>query len=146
LEEVVLAELAPYVTGEDGNVAIEGPPIMLKPRAALILSLVIHELMTTAAKYGALSVDSGRIAVNWTIAGSGPRRLELSWIEQGGPKIGSMARHGFGTELIERGISFELQGQGKLDVVDGALHCTISVPADPEHLAFASAPSMSKLR
>jgi two-component sensor histidine kinase len=102
--------------------------------------LVVHELATNAAKYGALSTPEGRVEVAWTIAGDRPTRLELSWTERGGPKIDRLPRHGFGTELIERGIRFELQGEAKLGVVDGGLHCRIVVPANPQHITFGPPP------
>jgi chemotaxis family two-component system sensor kinase Cph1 len=111
---------------------------MLKPQAALFLALVIHELSTNAAKYGALSVTGGRVEVAWTAAGDHPSRLELSWIEHGGPEIHQLPGHGFGTELIQRGVRFELQGEASLETVDGNLHCKIVIPADPKYLIFAS--------
>jgi chemotaxis family two-component system sensor kinase Cph1 len=113
---------------------------MLKPQAALFLALVIHELTTNAAKYGALSAAGGRIEIAWTIAGNRPSRLELTWTEQGGPKIEVLPRSGFGTELIERGIRFELQGEAKLEVVGGGLRCRIVIPGNPEYMTFGSLP------
>jgi two-component system CheB/CheR fusion protein len=74
LREVILSELAPHVTG-DGAITVNGPVVMLKPQAALFLALVIHELATNAAKYGALSTPEGRVEVAWTIAGDRPSRL-----------------------------------------------------------------------
>jgi len=140
LRELVLAELAPHTTGDEANVEVNGPPVMLKPQAALFLALVIHELTTNAAKYGALSAAGGRIEIAWTIAGNRPSRLELTWTEQGGPKIEELPRSGFGTELIERGIRFELQGEAKLEVVGGGLRCRIVIPANPEYMTFGSSP------
>jgi two-component system CheB/CheR fusion protein len=140
LRELVLAELAPHTTGDEANVEVNGPPVMLKPQAALFLALVIHELTTNAAKYGALSAGGGRIEIAWTIAGNRPSRLELTWTEQGGPKIEDLPRSGFGTELIERGIRFELQGEAKLEVVGGGLRCRIVIPANPEYMTFGSSP------
>jgi two-component system, chemotaxis family, CheB/CheR fusion protein len=145
LRDSVLAELAPHATGDEANVRIDGLPVMLKPRAALFLSLVLHELSTNAAKYGALSVEGGRVEVIWRIAGDDPPRLELEWIEHGGPKIDRLPKRGFGTELIERGIPFELQGEAKLEAVDGAFHCRIFIPANPEHLTFGSAPNILRM-
>jgi two-component system CheB/CheR fusion protein len=111
---------------------------MLKPQAALFLALAVHELATNAAKYGALSTPGGAVDVTWTIAGNEPGRLELTWTERGGPKVDGVPTRGFGTELIERGIRFELQGEAKLGVVDGGLQCRIVIPANPQHLVFGS--------
>jgi len=133
---LILAELAPHTAGDRSNVTVTGPPVMLKPQATLLLALVIHELSTNAAKYGALSVAGGRVDVAWAIASDRPPRLALTWVEHGGPETNGLAKRGFGTELIERGIRFELQGEAKLETVDGALHCRIIIPAEPQYLAF----------
>ena len=141
LRDLILAELAPLAVGDGANVKVSGPPVLLKPPAALFLSMVFHELSTNAAKYGAMSVADGGVETSWGINGDVPPRLELVWAEQGGPKIEKLPKRGFGTELIERGVPFELQGEAKLEVVDGALQCRISAPASPDLLTFASAPS-----
>jgi two-component system, chemotaxis family, CheB/CheR fusion protein len=134
LREVISTELAPY----GAHVTVNGPQFMLKPQTALFLALVFHELATNAAKYGALSTPAGRVEIAWMIVRDPPSRLELSWIEQGGPEIDRLASHGFGTELIDRGIRFELQGEAELGFVDGSLDCRIVVPADPKYISFAS--------
>ena len=140
LRELILTELAPHTADDSANVTVDRPTVMLKPQAAVFLALVIHELATNAAKYGALSVAGGRVDVAWTIAGDQPTRLELTWAEQDGPKIDELPKRGFGTELIERGIRFELQGEAKLDVVDGGLHCRIVIPGHPQYMTFGSPP------
>jgi two-component system CheB/CheR fusion protein len=139
LRDVVAAELAPHMTGE--GVSINGPPILLKPQAALLLTLVMHELSTNAAKYGALTVSEGRIEIDWRIAGDRAPSLELTWRESGGPQIQDLPKRGFGTELIERGIRFELRGEAKLEAVNGGLYCRIVIPANPEYFTFGSAPN-----
>ena len=111
---------------------------MLKPNAALFVTLALHELSTNAAKYGALSVPEGRVAVSWIITGDQPPQLEIDWQEEGGPKIDGLRGAGFGTELIARGIRFELQGEAKLETVNGGLHCRIVIPADPHNLTYRS--------
>jgi two-component system, chemotaxis family, CheB/CheR fusion protein len=83
-----------------------------------------------------LSVAGGRVDVAWTIR-DGPTRLELTWTEPGGPKLPT---RGFGTELIERGIRFELQGEAKLGAVDGGLYCRIVILANPQFITFGSPP------
>jgi len=62
----------------------------------------------------------------------------LIWAEQGGRKVEDLARRGFGTELIERGIRFEVQGKAEIGVVDGGLHCRIVIPENPQYIAFGS--------
>jgi two-component sensor histidine kinase len=139
LRELILAELSPHDVGRGDILLISGPPVMLKPQAALFLTLALHELSTNAAKYGALSVAGGRVGVSWGIKGDQPPRLEISWREEGGPKIDGLGARGFGMELIERGIRFELQGEAKLEMVNGGLHCRIVVPANPQNLTLRSA-------
>jgi two-component system, chemotaxis family, CheB/CheR fusion protein len=143
LRELVMRELAPHLAGDGSNAGVNGPPIMLKPQAALLLALVMHELTTNAAKYGALSTPGGRVNVAWAITGGSPRHLELTWTEQGGAQIGDLPKRGFGTELIERGIRFELEGEAELGVVDGGLHCRIVIPADPRYMTLRASPGRS---
>lgn len=140
LRELVMRELAPHISGDGGNAGVNGPPVMLKPQAALLLALVIHELTTNAAKYGALSTPGGGVTVAWTIFEGGARQLEFTWTEQGGPKIDGLSKRGFGTELIERGIRFELEGDAELSVVQGGLHCRIVIPANPKYLTVGASP------
>jgi two-component sensor histidine kinase len=134
LQEVVLGELAPHILDDGSNATVNGPPVMLKPQAALLLALVIHELVTNAAKYGALSAPGGCVQLTWSITGGGAQHLELMWAERGGPKIDDLPKRGFGTELIERGIRFELQGETEIGVVDDGLHCRMVIPVNPQHI------------
>jgi two-component system CheB/CheR fusion protein len=113
---------------------VNGPPVLLKPQAALLLALVLHELVTNAAKYGALSVPEGRVKVSWAITEGDPQHLELIWTERGGPKIDNPPKRGFGTELIERGVRFELEGETEIGVADGGLHSRIVIPVNPQHI------------
>jgi two-component system CheB/CheR fusion protein len=138
LRDVIRTELAPHLAADDANLTMDGPPVLLKPQAALLMALVMHELTTNAVKYGALSVAGGRVDIVWKIAASSPPRLELTWTEEGGPPVEALGRRGFGTELIERGIRFELQGDAKLEAVGGRLQCRMMIPADPQRLVFGT--------
>ncbi|WP_134499658.1 hypothetical protein [Microvirga pakistanensis] len=111
---------------------ITGPTVRLNPKAAETLALVIHELATNAMKYGALSTDRGRITVEWGIERpDGEPRLVLRWIETGVRLSGERPqRRGFGTELIERMLAYELDGMASLAFTPGGLHCIISLPVD----------------
>ncbi|HEX6012976.1 MAG TPA: PAS domain S-box protein, partial [Geminicoccaceae bacterium] len=110
LRELVAAELAPY----DGRVATEGPDVVLCPKTALSLGLVLHELATNALKHGALAAPGGRVAVRWTTADRG-RTLRLSWREAGGPEVVPPARRGFGSLLLERSVAHDLGGAARLE-------------------------------
>lgn len=94
LRTMLLQEFAPY--GER-QVDARGPQIEVEPEAARHLVLLFHELVTNAAKYGALSSPSGRILVRWHHHGSG---LILTWKEVGGPRVQAPTAHGFGSQLI----------------------------------------------
>ena len=141
LRTLLLAELAPHTAGDGGNVTVNGPPVLLKPRAALFLTLVLHELSTNAAKHGALSASAaqGHVDIAWRLVEARPRRLELTWQETGGPASDQPAKRGFGTELIERGVRFELQGEAKLELTEGHLDCTILIPENPEYFTVGGA-------
>jgi two-component system CheB/CheR fusion protein len=111
---------------------ITGPKVRLKPKAAETIALVIHELATNAMKYGALAVDQGRITIEWGVDRiDGERRLVFRWIETGVRLSGEKPqRRGFGTELIERTLAYELDGTASLEFRPGGLHCIISLPGD----------------
>ena len=81
LWEILSTELGPY---ETSRVAIEGPAALLSPRLAMTMALLIHELATNSAKYGALSNATGRVAISWSLSGV---RLNLEWRERGGPIV-----------------------------------------------------------
>lgn len=98
IDDVVNNALAPHVGTVTNRVSVKGDPIILPPQAVLALSLVIHELATNATKYGALSNDSGHINIHWRET---LQRVELTWREQGGPRVIRPSRTGFGSRLIQ---------------------------------------------
>lgn len=125
LSTIASHELAPYAERPEGRVAIAGPPVMLEPNTAQAIAITLHELATNAAKYGALSAASGRLAVNWTHQADGP--LRLHWSETGGPTIEAPpTRKGFGGRIIERMIA-QLKGTTKFDWRPEGVVCEITV-------------------
>jgi two-component sensor histidine kinase len=103
--------------------------VRLPPSLVLALGLAFHELATNAAKYGALSREGGRVAVSWSwLAGGSDRRLRLCWLESGGPPVHPPQRKGFGSRLLERGLSHELEGAVRLDYRSAGLFCEIEMP------------------
>lgn len=84
---------------------ISGPEIVLGPRSTLSLSLLLHELATNALKYGALSTEKGRVAIGWRVETTQQEELVLEWVERGGPAPTEPDRQGFGSRLIEMGLS-----------------------------------------
>lgn len=129
LEYLVVEELLAYDAREGEQMRVSGPKVRFRPKAAETFALAIHELATNALKYGALSQPSGRIEVSWRIDESTePAQLMFEWREQGGPKVPPPPRKGFGTELIERTLAFELKGRTTMAFNSGGLQCTISIP------------------
>jgi PAS domain S-box-containing protein len=132
LEAVLAGALAIHDDGEPDRIRLSGPPIEVGPKAALSLSLMIHELATNAAKYGAFSVPGGRVAVEWTIEdGSGPDALvRMIWTERGGPPVAVPTRKGFGSRLIERGLSGAVGGETRTDYAPDGVVCRITAPLE----------------
>jgi PAS domain S-box-containing protein len=119
---------------------VEGPHIMISPKAALSLAMVIHELATNASKYGALSVSRGRVHVHWEEESlSSGSQLDLTWEERGGPAVLPPARRGFGTGLIERQIAIEFGGSASLDFRPSGLVCRIRLVRAPGSQAWKTA-------
>jgi len=109
------------------QVALSGPPVRLGPNAAVTLNMVFHELATNAAKYGALSIPEGRIDVTWATA-SGRDAIVIDWRESRGPPVAEPGRRGFGSRLIERGLTREMGGEAQMDFLPAGLHCHIVLP------------------
>src|SRR5262245_40187799 len=101
ITELVHHQLAPYTTA--ANTTISGPNVMLTAAATQAVAMVLHELVTNAAKYGALSTPSGRVSVNWDLqpsSGGGAASLTIAWREIGGPPVAAPVQSGYGTSLI----------------------------------------------
>jgi two-component sensor histidine kinase len=128
LRAVVEQALNPFRRGADTAIRIEGPDVKLSPKAALALTLMLHELATNAAKYGALSGGDGGIDVGWSIKPGQPARLRLHWGERGGPAVTPPTRKGFGHTLVERSIRYELDGTAQLHFPPEGLQADISFP------------------
>jgi two-component sensor histidine kinase len=130
LNDLVRHQLAPYAT--DANTTISGPNIMLTAAATQAVAMVLHELATNAAKYGALSTPIGHVSVNWdrTTSGDAATSLMIVWHEMGGSPIAAPGRSGFGTSLIRNLIPHELGGTVHLDFNPDGVHCKIEFPLE----------------
>ena len=128
LQETVAAALAPFGAGQFG---IEGPPVRITARAAVSLSMALHELATNAAKYGALGVPAGRVAVRWWLEeGESGERFRFTWTESGGPPVEEPDRRGFGTKLIETALASEVSGTSRLVFARSGLSFSLDADAD----------------
>ncbi|WP_448044060.1 CheR family methyltransferase [Bradyrhizobium liaoningense] len=129
LEYLVIEELLAYNAREGEQMRVSGPKVRFQPKAAETFALAIHELATNALKYGALSQPTGRIEVAWRVDEStDPAELMFEWRERGGPPVAPRPRKGFGTELLERTLAFELKGQTMMTFNPAGLQCTIIIP------------------
>ena len=126
LYEVAQETLAPY--GVDERIGIDGPPVTLAPNGAVTLSMVLHELATNAAKYGALSVPDGSVSLQWKVIEDHPPAVEMVWRESGGPAVTRPTRRGFGSRLITQGPVHDLDATVSLRFDSEGVVCTITIP------------------
>ncbi|HEX8532605.1 MAG TPA: HWE histidine kinase domain-containing protein [Allosphingosinicella sp.] len=124
IREIIGNSISAYSEPE-GVIHLDGPDLLLPPKAAVAVAIAIHELATNAAKYGALSTPGGSVDVRWRREDG---RLRLTWQESGGPPVTPPARRGFGSRMIERALSAELEGDVKLAFEPGGVVCTIDAP------------------
>ena len=127
---LVESAVAPYRGDRAERVVTGGPDLKVTPKAAQTLSLALHELVTNAAKHGALSGDDGRVTAEWSVTGAGKDgRLVFVWQEHGGPRIEAPpTRKGFGSRLIEQTLTYELDGDVTLDFASGGLRAVLDLP------------------
>jgi PAS domain S-box-containing protein len=125
LESLVRDIVAPYAGGGE-RLRVAGPPVDLSARSALCLTMVLSELATNAAKYGALSSPAGKLGVTWLAGPAG--EFELDWLERDGPAVAEPSRRGFGARLIERCVVGDLGGTLDLRFGPAGVHCRIEAP------------------
>jgi len=125
LNRIVEDEVAPFADGESRQILTEGPSVTLNPAAGQSLALAIHELITNAAKYGALSAPDGRVGLRWEET---PRALTLEWTETGGPAVTQPSRAGFGMKVIVASIEGQLHGRAAFDWAPTGLRCRFVLP------------------
>ncbi|WP_060481016.1 HWE histidine kinase domain-containing protein [Pseudomonas sp. NBRC 111119] len=128
------AELSPYRTAS-GVIELQGPNVILDARAYSVMALVLHELATNAAKYGALSRPGGTLSVTWSLDEAGACTIE--WQERGGPPVRAPSRNGFGSVLISRSIPFDLGGTSQVEYCPEGLRGCFTIP--DKHLALGEA-------
>jgi len=125
LRQIVDEELAAYRTDHRDRVSASGPAAMLLPATAQAMALALHELATNAAKYGALSTESGHLQVVWSIA---DEALQVDWIEIGGPAAVAPKVLGFGLSIVRSSIEEQFRGGVMFDWKPEGLHCRLSIP------------------
>ena len=127
LSELIRLEAVAYLNDQVTRMRASGPAILLEPQAFSTLALVLHELVTNAAKYGALSDTSGYVTIDWHL--DTLDRLVIDWREHGGPAVQAPSRRGFGTTIIERSIPYELKGEARITYALTGVQARFVLPA-----------------
>ena len=132
--DILSTELAPY---DVSRISMAGPDCLLSPKLALTMALLVHELATNAAKYGALSSGAGKLSIDWALSDT---CLKLDWRESGGPPVSPPSHNGFGTRLFLRALE---QFSGKVDATfaPSGLVCTLSVVLPEDKQRYTEDPA-----
>ncbi|MBP9234615.1 MAG: PAS domain-containing protein [Hyphomonadaceae bacterium] len=127
LSDIVAGVSVAHAGNQPDRFTAKGPVVRLSPKAALSLSMAMHELATNAVKYGALSNDAGRVDVIWGVKDG---RMRIEWRESGGPPVTAPGRRGFGSRLVERGLAGEMGGKADITFEPSGVVCIIDAPTD----------------
>jgi len=130
LADLVRTEVGPYATAT--NTEIDGPAVYLLPAASHAVAMVLHELATNAAKYGALSQPGGHVSVQWRHTSDPSPMLRIEWRETGGPQVAAPAREGYGSSVIRELLAYELGGRADLVFAADGVRCTIELLANAQ--------------
>jgi len=131
LKDVIARAVQPFLPNAPERIRMNGPAVPLSPRLAVVLSMIVHEIATNAAKYGALSNETGRVTLEWEVIADTPKpRLRLIWTEIGGPPVTEPVRRGFGSRLIERSARDQLGGEATVDFLPRGVVCTVTCTLD----------------
>jgi two-component sensor histidine kinase/DNA-binding response OmpR family regulator len=125
VKRLAMEEIAPYCNPDPARIKVEGMPVSLSPERAQGLALVLHELATNSAKYGALSVPEGTLAIRWAVKDG---VFMLEWEEAGGPPVSPPSSYGFGTTIMNTSMKHQFGGNVGWDWHPGGLHCTLEIP------------------
>jgi PAS domain S-box-containing protein len=130
IADLVRAQLAPFADEASSRICASGPDLEIKPDAVQGITLALHELATNAAKYGALSVPDGSVAIAWEVGRSplGEPRFRMSWRESNGPPVAPPARKGFGDAVISQMAASSLRAQVTLDYAPTGVSWTLDAP------------------
>jgi two-component sensor histidine kinase len=152
IADLLRTQLSPFA--DDRRYCAKGDDVMLTADAALGFGLALYELATNATKYGALSVPSGRVEVRWRVESAPPREypeeggathrarnLIFEWVERDGPEVNAPTRRGFGSELIERQLKYELDGKTAMTFDKAGLRVTLTVPISDAIQVLRSQPA-----
>ena len=143
LHTLVADELLAQAIREGGRAAVAGPAVLLRPSAAGAFALALHELATNAVKFGAMTVPDGLIDVSWSVGSGegGEPWLTWNWAESGLSGLPPLPpRNGFGVEMIERSLRYQLDAITEMRFTPTGLHCTIRFPLTSWTGSLSSSP------
>jgi two-component sensor histidine kinase/CheY-like chemotaxis protein len=146
LKALVESEAGAYLGSRADRIRLEGPEVALDPKAFATLALVVHEMMTNSAKYGALADSTGQVEVIWKVdPGSS---LVIEWKESGGPPVQPPSRRGFGTTIIERSVPFDLKGDAEIRFDLLGVQARFEIPANYVQMmsSISGAPSRLEMQ
>lgn len=126
LYDLIEVEAGAYLGERRDRVQTSGPNVLLTPGCFTVMALVIHEMLTNAAKYGALS-DNGTVRIDWRVDADGS--LLLDWTESGGPAVSAPTRRGFGSTVIERSIPYDLEGDAQIHYRLAGIEAHFCIPS-----------------
>ena len=131
LGELIHSQLAHFGDDLDGRITIDGPLVQITASASQSLGMAVHELATNAAKFGALSNESGRVVISWGLHPdvTGQKLFAMSWVESGGPPVVKPVRHGFGSTVIDGMLRMSLGCDAEVDFAPTGLVWRIGCPA-----------------
>ena len=133
LHTLIADELHFHLVREGEQATITGPRVRLRPKAALVMALALHELTSNAVEHGSLALPQGQVRAHWRVA---PERgaeaessvLTLDWAETGGSEVQAPARRGFGTDVLEEMLAYDLGARAALAFGSEGLRCTLRLP------------------
>jgi two-component sensor histidine kinase len=132
--ELIADELLAHAAREGNRLRITGPSVRIRPRAAEIVGLAIHELATNAVKFGALSEPEANLAIDWKPTGHA-NALDITW-KEGGMRLGSgRPKRGFGMEVLQATMAYELKAETRIEFEPDGLRCVIILPRENVWLA-----------
>jgi two-component sensor histidine kinase len=122
--------MEPFGLLDSHQISLAGPKLRLTPATAHAVGMALHELATNAVKYGALSLPSGRVAVEWRVEGlNGSQEFVLSWREADGPPVVQPTRSGFGVQIIQRLTALALDGKVDHQFLPGGVEWELRLTA-----------------
>ncbi len=132
VDDLLATQLAHFEELVGARILLEGPKVGLTDTAAQTLGMVVHELATNAGKYGALSNDTGKVSISWSLSDNTPddQVFRMSWREQGGPRLKPPEKKGFGTTVSVTMAQHELSGTINTEFKPEGFEWHLTCPAD----------------